>query len=332
MSRIVHLVDDQSPGGVTQYLTFLTQRLAEHDGRAHQIVPVPRTRPDRHATPADAYVSHLTLSWRGLPGLMRLRANHTGTPIIHVEHSYTERFTALNVPTRHRFYGLLRCGYALCDRVVAVSQAQASWLRRQALVQPNALRVIRPVTNLAPFAALPPVDGPVRRIGALGRLAPSKGIDLLIKAFANLSDPDLSLQIFGDGPERDALMTLACSDDRVVFHGAVPGPKAISQIDLLAMPSRWESYGLVALEARAAGRPVLVSRADGLLDHIRKGAIAAPDMSEGAWTSALGSIAGKPATSLPFDHRRAEARCLNGWSSLLDEVSARSSGHQRLSA
>ncbi|WP_428926209.1 glycosyltransferase family 4 protein [Marinibacterium sp. SX1] len=318
MLKIVHLIDDQNPGGVTRYLDFI----ASHPGMAaiarHEILPVPRTRAARSGIKADVIVSHLTLSWRGLPGLFGLRALYPGTPLIHVEHSYCEGFAAINVTRRRRFRAMLRTGYALFDKVVAVSAPQAAWMTRSNLVPADRLTVIPPCVALAPLAELVAPGAQVRRIGAIGRLDTQKGFDLLIQAFRALPFRDVTLEIFGDGPERAALQALAGSDRRIRFHGHTPPETALACSDAVVMPSRWEPFGLVATEALAGGRPLLVSGADGLAGHEADGARRVPEFTEPRWTRALSNLVTRPPQAPRLDRETAETRTIGGWRQLLD--------------
>jgi glycosyltransferase involved in cell wall biosynthesis len=100
----------------------------------------------------------------------------------------------------------------------------------------------------------------------LGRLESGpKGLDLLLTAFADLVErnPDARLTIAGDGPGRSDLEALATSlgvGDRVAFVGRVEGDakwRLLDRSTILVVPSRYESFGLVALEALAAGTPVV---------------------------------------------------------------------------
>ena len=301
MLRIAHLVDDTNPGGVTRYLDFLARDPGMAALARQEIVEVPRTRAASARVQADVIVSHLTVSWRGLPGLMALRARHAGTPLIHVEHSYSAGFVAANVSAPRRFLTLLRTAYALFDRVVAVSHPQASWLAARDLVRLDALTVIQPQVDLSRFRALPRPTGPVRCFGAVGRLDAQKGFDVLIRAFQAVQGDDLSLKIFGDGPERGRLEDLAAGDPRIRFQGFAADPAmAYAACDAVVMPSRWEPYGLVAQEALAAGRPVLVSGVDGLSDHLASGAIATSGPGVEALTEALRGMC----VGMPFLSRR----------------------------
>ncbi|WP_116082403.1 glycosyltransferase family 4 protein [Tropicimonas sp. IMCC34011] len=311
MTRILHLVDDTNPGGVTRYLDFLASSPAS--GLEHIVRPVSRTRPSAGGEAADIIVSHLAVTWRGLPGLMALRGAHPDTPLVHVEHSYSAGFVACNVTARRRFHTLLRTAYALFDRVVAVSGAQGEWLRLRNLVRPCALSVIPPCVDLAPFRALP-APRQRRVIGAMGRFDPQKGFDLLIRAFRAVDDPSLTLRLIGDGAERAALEALAEGDARISFHGFAGDPAAaMAECDVIAMPSRWEPYGLVALEAMAAGRVLLVGAADGLADHAGSGAHAVRGAGTEVWRDSLSSLDEIAAAPRPDG---AEEACRAAWHAL----------------
>lgn len=105
----------------------------------------------------------------------------------------------------------------------------------------------------------------------VGRFAPLKGINALFEAVADLSIrmPRLHLVVVGgDGPEAEgsrALMRLAAElaiQDRVTFAGRVDHEALATYYnacDLLAVPSHYESFGLVVLEALACGAPVVTT-------------------------------------------------------------------------
>jgi len=110
-------------------------------------------------------------------------------------------------------------------------------------------------------------------VGAVGRLTPEKGYDVLIRAMALL--PGCRLVLLGEGPERAALTALARQlgmEDRVELAGWVTAPWTDQfQFDVLATPSRVEGFGLVAVEALMAGIPVVASRLGGLVEVLREG-------------------------------------------------------------
>ena len=327
---IVHLVDDATAGGVTRLLSHLSAAPAMTALADHRVQLIPRRRLGAPRLAADMIVSHLSVSWSSLPALMALRAVNPATPLVHVEHSYTEGFTTHRVPRLGRFLTLLRAAYALFDRIVAVSDGQARWLLDNTLVAPEALVTIPSVVDVAPFLALTQPVGAPRALLAMGRLDPQKGFDVLITAFRGISAPDLRLTITGDGPERAQLEALAEGDSRITFTGTMVDPvTAIAAAHAVLMPSRWEAYGLVALEARAAGRLVLASNIDGLQDHIASGAVAVAETTVTAWQDALRTLAAADETRrldvarARRDAAAAPAHFAAGWADLIKTLAVR---------
>ncbi|MGH1466395.1 MAG: glycosyltransferase family 4 protein [Cognatishimia sp.] len=322
---IIHLLDDATPGGVTRVIDNILASKHLAKTAQHKLISVPKNKFSMPRLHADIIVSHLSVNWRSLPRLIALRALHPQATLIHVEHSYTQKFTALNVPNRTRFFGLLRTAYALFDHVVAVSQAQASWLSSRGLVTSKKLCVIRSAVDLSEFQALPAPTTPPKIFGAIGRLHPQKGFDVLIRAFARCDDPDIQLKIFGDGPLREDLERLALTDPRVTLEGHRPNPiSAMREVDAVLVPSRWEAFGLVAQEALAAGRLTLVANVDGLRDQVVDGAILVEGQSLRDWTMAISEARAAPpksASSLVQSRKRnGTTRFENDWQQLLAKV------------
>ena len=114
---------------------------------------------------------------------------------------------------------------------------------------------------------------------AVGRLHERKGFDLLVRAFAKAA-PDIGdhrLVVVGSGEMEGALRALVRKEgvaDRVRLAGFVPDDRLraiLSRARLLAMPSRYEGFGMVMVEGMAAGLPVLATRAGAAPDVIRDG-------------------------------------------------------------
>lgn len=128
---IYHLIDDAGFGGINRMLDHLTLALGAN-GDNHEIVRIRRGQlsPPRLAN-AGHIVSHLSVCWKNMPLMTALRARYAETPLIHVEHSYCERFVSAEVENRDRFETLLAAAYALFDRIIAVSAQQGAWLRRK---------------------------------------------------------------------------------------------------------------------------------------------------------------------------------------------------------
>ena len=181
---------------------------------------------------------------------------------------------------------LLRRNLRQADAVASTSEAMAQQVRR--LVPEIGPVAVTPFgIDTERFAPQPPSlpharDGIV--IGTVKTLAPKYGIDLLLRAFAQLrlaADPSaaLSLVIVGDGPQRTELETLSRTlgiAAQVRFVGAVPHaevPQWLNRFDLYVAASRLdsESFGVAVLEASACGLPVVVSDVGGLPEVVVQG-------------------------------------------------------------
>jgi len=105
-------------------------------------------------------------------------------------------------------------------------------------------------------------------IGTVGRLTPSKGIDVLLRAFAAADLPHAKLAIIGEGRQLRRLRRLA--DERVCFAGFRQDAKECFQaFDLFVSPSRNEPFGRVIIEAMDAGTPVIATSVLGPSDIAR---------------------------------------------------------------
>ena len=111
----------------------------------------------------------------------------------------------------------------------------------------------------------------------VGRLVYQKGVEYLIKAFPKILEqhPDSKLVIAGAGDMRGYLEELAWNmgyGDKVVFLGFIDGmtlKKLYRTTDVAVIPSIYEPFGIVALEAMAGGAPVVVSDVGGLSEIIQ---------------------------------------------------------------
>jgi glycosyltransferase involved in cell wall biosynthesis len=108
-----------------------------------------------------------------------------------------------------------------------------------------------------------------------GRLdAYHKGLDLLIQGFAAAAPASATLTIQGpDGGDRAALEQLAqkLAPDRIHFlapNFEAPAEVVLANYDVICMPSRFEGFGLSALEAMLAGRVLLISETAGIAPYI----------------------------------------------------------------
>ena len=111
-------------------------------------------------------------------------------------------------------------------------------------------------------------------IGTVARLAPEKGLDLLIQAIKEL--PDVSLTIVGTGKEERNVKHMIAAlphPERVQITNTIPDLGAFYRsLDLFVLPSRTnDPFGLVAAEAMSLGVPVIVTDACGIASYLKNG-------------------------------------------------------------
>ncbi len=159
------------------------------------------------------------------------------------------------------------------------------------------------------------------RVLTVARLIARKGLDTLIAALAKTAH-DVTLDIVGEGPARDALTRLAAEHGvahRVRFLGFVEHASLASlyaQADLFVLASVSESCSMALLEAMSAGLPVIASRTGGtveLIEHGSNGLLFTPrDVDE--LSGALTSLAENPPLRQRFaDRNRALVRERHSW-------------------
>lgn len=131
----------------------------------------------------------------------------------------------------------------------------------------------------AALAAVPPRDDPRPTILCVARQYPRKHIADLVHAFALIERrvPLARLRIVGDGPEHANLVELAHTlglDGRVDFLGGLPDVevrRAYAHSDMFCLPSVQEGFGIVFLEAMAAGLPIVSTTAAAIPETVRHG-------------------------------------------------------------
>ena len=106
-------------------------------------------------------------------------------------------------------------------------------------------------------------------IGSLGK---HKGVDILIKAFKQIDNKNIRLNIIGKGYDEDEFKELAAGDDRIVFHGFIDNSKIneyYKRANMIIIPSIcYDNSPLVIYESFTTGTPVIGSRIGGIPELI----------------------------------------------------------------
>lgn len=277
MLEIAHLLDDFAMGGVTRALSlFDNSKLSKI--AASKVVPVHRAARMGPSVEADVIIDHMALSWERIGFLLSLKLRNRAASIVHVEHSYTRSFEAQNVHSKLRFRMMLRIGAAIVDKFVCVSKAQRDWLQNDVGIPASKLKVIHPWSGrleLRSVADLCARNGRPLRLLAYGRYTAVKNFDSLISAMRTFRPDEVTLTMFGDGPDRPKLEELASDMPHVAIYGPTNEPSEyLEECDAVIVPSHSEAFGLVATEARLAGRAIIVADVDGLPEQAGSGIVA----------------------------------------------------------
>lgn len=150
---------------------------------------------------------------------------------------------------------------------VAYGSRSAGYLRT---LRPDLPLVIGRNTTRFPGMRAAARDDQKPRLLAVSRAVRGKGLDVLVLAI-RLVRHELELTIVGDGPELEHLQELAAGDSRISFAGVVPSSKvleAYGEADIFLFPSQFDVFGLVLVEAMAAGLTCIVSSAPGAVEDL----------------------------------------------------------------
>jgi glycosyltransferase involved in cell wall biosynthesis len=199
------------------------------------------------------------------------------------------------LPRSYRRAGGARESLRAADLTVSYSRA----IDRHMSINGVQRRAIVPLFSTVPVAH-GSGHGARRRVVFAGRLVRPKGVDVLIRA---ARDVDGEFLICGSGKRLDALRRLAERlgvHERITFAGWL-GPqqlaKELAEASVVAIPSLWpEPFGLVGIEALAAGRPVVASATGGVEDWLedRRSGLCVPAGDVAALAGALSELLADP--------------------------------------
>lgn len=295
--------DWEAPGGVQVHVRQLAAELRERGHRVIVLAPGSRTSSDDGVrivgrpvrVPYGGTVAPISFSpgsWKRIRSAMRafdadlihvhepltpstsmLAVLAASAPVVATFHAYLERSRLMELAGP-----VLRQVSRRIDAAIAVSDAAASFVRRVAHVP---LEIVPNGVDVRAFARPgPPVEGlPVgRKILWVNRLDPQKGFEIMLRAFEMLPSEleDVRLLVAGDGRDRVVVRSLPPRvRSRILRLGTVPHealPRYYAAADVFVSPATGqESFGVVLVEAMAAGVPVVASDIAGYREVVRDG-------------------------------------------------------------
>ncbi len=291
--KILHIISSGGLYGAEAVILNLSQTLGEQgdsseigifDNQPHPNHDL-RTAAVARSVPTHIITCHGQLDL-SVPSRIRNLAHSIGAEVVHAHGYKADLYTwaALRtsriplVSTCHTWYDnstLLRA-YGALDRyilrrfaaVVAVSKEVGQRLLASG-VSPERVTLIPNGIDTRPFATFPTdakitPDSPLL-VGLVGRLSQEKGVDLFVRAAAQVLKnlPETRFQIVGDGPDRPALEHLIASlglANRVTLLGRQNNmPEIYATLDILVSASRQEGLPITLLEAMASALPILAT-------------------------------------------------------------------------
>lgn len=229
-----------------------------------------------HARDYDIIHTHSMWVWSSVQAVRAAR--RAGVPVVAMPHEGLTRYDMGNASSRLLGWakkGLREYYVRSLDRIIVSSDLE----RRDSLLEDHPRTVVlrHPVFDEITYEPVRRLRGPDPEwsplvVGYMGRLHPKKNVGLLIDALD--MSPDVKLVIAGSGGEEAELRARAERrrvQDRVTWAGFVAAENReafFRQVDLIAMPSVFECFGLVAAEALMAGTPVLLSPTVGVAEDI----------------------------------------------------------------
>jgi len=154
------------------------------------------------------------------------------------------------------------------SKIVVPTRDYAALISKKYVIPEHKIAVIPYGVDLNNFKSISTeLHNPIKLL-FVGRLAKQKNIPLLINSLKKIIDKNdfnIELHVVGDGEEKNKIALLIKAlklDDKVILHGSLIGNRLYqiySNSDIFILPSAYESFGIVLIEAMASGLPIVVS-------------------------------------------------------------------------
>ena len=287
--KVLHVHRIGGIGGSERHLLTLLPALDERGVEVSFLgLDDPRRAPD-------PFYEALTVPYERLPAprdldpllAVRVRQATRRADIVHTHLVHADVYGAIGarrlVSTKHNddpfragpFRFVERALARRAKRIIAITESLARFQVERVGLPRDKVEVVHYGLDELPGAwgANPPDPVPpdARVLLCVCRLEPQKGVDVAIRALAEV--PDAYLVVLGEGPQRGELELLAAELGVPVYMpGRVPDVAAwLRRTDLLVHPVRWEGFGLALLEAMLASVPVVATRVSSIPEIVVDG-------------------------------------------------------------
>lgn len=303
--RVLHLIDHLGPGGSQTCLVDLLEvrgasieptvwclsgrvlpELAErlnHAGVPLEVLGLSKANPfglmqlRRRLADARPDLVHAHLEYSSVLAAAAMPAGAVAPVVVHVENDVYKRPRVARLALRllaSRVAGYIAISNGVRDSALRAYGARAL---RIVVVPPGIDPGRFDRRRIDPAVTARFRQGASRVVGTVGRLASQKALHILVDATPRLlaDDPRTRVLLVGDGPLRATLERHARRlgvQDAVTFAGHLPDVlPAYSAMDVFVLPSLYEGFGIVFLEAMASGVPVIGTRVVGSEEAVEDG-------------------------------------------------------------
>lgn len=257
------------------------------------------------------------------PSTGMLATLRSPAPIVATFHAFSERSALYSVAAP-----FLRPVWSKLRVRIAVSEAAARFVGARFH---DGVRVIPNGCDVDLFAGARPREGlpSGRRMLWVGRLDEQKGFPVAVRAFSRLADqfPDLAFVVVGEGRDRGAVAMLSPdARGRVVLAGSVQHrdlPGYVAGADVFVAPALGqESFGIVLVEAMAAGVPVVASDITGYREVVRNDVdgLLVPPRDPDALAIAVGRVLSDPALAVRLTEAGRDRAQRFRWDVVVEEI------------
>ena len=279
---VLHLIWDGDLGGVQRYVQSITTS-DNWNNISHAIVVFSksgRLLNSKNLFPTPVYELGLTRGWHLLKAIKIIKLCRELNPVAIHCHCDTLAFSLLlkhlnnirliytehgDTLTRSKRTDITNYIWKIMGRywttlIMNSKYVQTEFLKSYPQLKHKTTVILNPLCNPKQVTRSIP-QSPI--VGVFARLTPEKGIDWLIRIaiICKIVIPEIKFEIFGDGPLREDIEKTIRENqlsETVLLNGYINNPlEKMAQMTCTAVPSKIETFGLVALEAQSVGVPVI---------------------------------------------------------------------------
>lgn len=281
--KILHALYSDRQGGLEQAFFNITKMLLSLGHEVELWVP----NKAQYVNEFEPSCRRIDLSCKGYLDFISILHHHIrlrkSAPDLIISHNsratslMSQAGSTLNIPHLAFSHGYKFRRFKKADRLVVLTPdmklhfISKGWLPDSISIFPNVIEKIPVLPSYVERKA----DSPIR-LGFIGRLNNEKGLEDLLRAIPTILEIyDVELNVAGSGPDQLAVQNIA-EELKILpnihFSGWVDNIDIwMKSIDLIVVPSRSESFGIVVLEAAAFGCPVIATNVSGPASQIEHG-------------------------------------------------------------